>query len=264
MIKIYYLGTCSGTEPMPNMHHESSILEVDGALYWFDMGENCAHAAYTSGIDVMKCEAIFVSHPHIDHIGGMANVLHMFNKMTGMHKKRFAKNNTVELFFPDKEILTAIKSIAMSGRFVKTDLPFNLVEHGISDGVIFEDERIKVTAKSNRHLPNDGEGGVFHSFSFLVETSGKRIVFSGDVKSPAELDALIGDGVDLLIMETGHHKVCDVCEYATNSGVKKLRFNHHGREILSDRPAAEKLIAEYASKNPISIKLTFDGMVEEY
>lgn len=264
MIKIYYLGTCSGTEPMPNMHHESSILEIDGAIYWFDMGENCAHSAYTSGIDVTKCEAIFVSHPHIDHIGGMANTLYMFHKLVGMHKKKLAKNNTLELFFPDKEVLPAIKLIALSGRFDKKEFAYNLVEHEIRDGVIFEDERIKVTAKSNRHMAGDGENGIFHAFSFLVETHGKKIVFSGDVKSPSELDTLIGDGVDLLIMETGHHKVCDVCEYALSHSVKKLRFNHHGREILGDRPAAEKLISSYESSHPISIKLTYDGMIEEY
>ena len=74
MIRIHYLGTCSGTEPKPGMHHTSTMLEADGKLYWFDMGEGCAHTAYTSGIDVTKCRAIFVSHPHIDHIGGMANV----------------------------------------------------------------------------------------------------------------------------------------------------------------------------------------------
>ena len=263
MIRIYYLGTCSGTEPMPNMHHESSILEIDGAIYWFDMGENCSHSAYTSGIDVTKCEAIFVSHPHIDHIGGMANTLFMFNKLVGMHKRKLAKNNTLEVFFPDKDIFPAIKLLALSGRYGKKEFAYNLVEHEIRDGVIFEDERIKVTAKSNHHLAGDGEDGIFHAFSFLVETADKKIIFSGDVKSPSELDALVADGADLLIMETGHHKVESVLDYLKSNPIKRLVFNHHGREILEGREAAQKLIDKYAKEHGISIKLCYDGMTEE-
>ena len=264
MVKIYYLGTCSGTEPMPNMHHTSSILEVDGKIYWFDMGEGCAHSAYTSGIDVVNCRAIFVSHPHIDHIGGMANVIFLFNKLNAVHKIPLANNNTLEVFFPDTELLGAIKSVALSGRHGRGKMCFTMNEHQISDGVLFDDGTVKVTAKSNRHLRDDGEGGVYHAFSFLVEADGKRIIFSGDVKSPTELDELISGGVDLLIMETGHHKVSDVCEYAISRGVKKLRFNHHGREILGGRADAEALVADYSAKSGIPMMITFDGFAEEY
>ena len=264
MVKIHYLGTCSGTEPMPNMHHESSILEVGNTVYWFDMGEGCARSAYLSGIDVTKTKAIFVSHPHIDHIGGMANVFHLFNKLNGIHKRPLANNNTLEVYFPDPELFESVKQVALGGRYSGARFLFSINEHAIRDGVIFEDENIRISAKSNRHLPNDGEDGIYHAFSFLVETDGKRIIFSGDVKRPDELDALIGDGVDLLIMETGHHKVADVCEYAVSRNVKCLRFNHHGREILGDRAAAEALVGKYEMSHEISIKLTHDGLVEEY
>ena len=81
MLKIHYLGTCSGTEPMPDMHHCSLVLETEHGNYWFDAGENCAHRAYTSGIDVLKVRAIFVSHMHIDHIGGLPNLMFTINKV---------------------------------------------------------------------------------------------------------------------------------------------------------------------------------------
>ena len=70
-MKIYYLGTCSGTEPMKGTHQTSFVIEIDGALYWFDAGEGCAHTAVTvAGLDITKTEALFISHPHIDHTGG--------------------------------------------------------------------------------------------------------------------------------------------------------------------------------------------------
>ena len=40
-------------------------------------------------------------------------------------------------------------------------------------------------------------------------------------------------------METGHHKVADVCEFVKARNIKRLIFNHHGREILRDPADAE-------------------------
>jgi ribosomal 50S subunit-recycling heat shock protein len=124
--------------------------------------------------------------------------------------------------------------------------------------IVYEDENIRVAALHNRHLREDGTNG-WHSFSFLVECEGKRIVLSGDVASPEELLPLMVGGCDLLSMETGHHKVLDVCEFAKRNAIPRLRFTHHGREILGDRDGAERLIESY----PFDIRLAFDGMIEE-
>ena len=167
----------------------------------------------------------------------------------------------MEIFFPDLRVLDAVKTVALGN----IDKGFNFVinEHRLADGVIFEDENVRVTAVHNRHLKNDGENDCWHSFSFLIEVQGRRIVCSGDVKSPSELDVFVKDGADLLIMETGHHKVCDVCEYARDMGVKNLRFNHHGREIIGDREGVQAYIDDFAKKNGMDIKLCFDTMTEE-
>lgn len=259
-MKIFYLGTCSGTEPMPQMHHCSYIIEIAGLLYWIDAGEGCAYTAHTNSIDVTKTKAIFVTHPHLDHIGGLANLLGCMHKIAGRYKKPLAYNNTLEIFFPDLSVLQAVKTVALGN----VDPGFNYVinEHRIADGVIFEDENLRVSALHNRHLKNDDGVVGFRSFSFLAQTQGKRIVCSGDVRSPSELDPFVKDGADLLIMETGHHKVCDVCEYARDMGVKNLRFNHHGREIIGDREGVQAYIDDFAKKNGMDIKLCFDTMVE--
>ena len=38
-MNIRILGSCSGTEPMPERRHTSFTLERADALYWFDAGE---------------------------------------------------------------------------------------------------------------------------------------------------------------------------------------------------------------------------------
>lgn len=256
-MKIHFLGTCSGTEPMPGMHHCSFILTVNDVNYWFDAGESCAYTAFTSGVDVMKTKAIFVSHPHVDHIGGLANLLACIRKMTAF-KKTLINNNTLQIYFPDLDVLQAVKTVCGA---LNT---FTIEEHRIREGVIFEDENIKVTTIHNDHMGEFEDPEDWRSFSFLVEAEGKRLIFSGDVRSPMELDRLGAEGADLLVMETGHHKPQDVCEYAVSRKLKNLRFNHHGRVILYERPAIERMVAEYSVKGAMSIKICYDNMIEEF
>ena len=260
-MKLHFLGTCSGTEPMPDMHHQSWVLETNGVNYWFDAGENCAHRAYTSGIDVMNTVAIFVSHPHIDHIGGLANLLTCFHKLIRMHKRQFIRDNTLEIFFPDLPLLQYIKEIAYSGRGV--NLRYTLNERPIKDGILFEDENVRITALHNRHLKEDGTNG-WHAFSFLIEVEGRKVVFSGDVLSPDELLPLIGTGCDLLIMETGHHDVTTVMDFAVANNIKNLRLTHHGRQIIENREYYEKLAQEYIQRGNTHIALCYDGMTETF
>ena len=264
MVKIHYLGTCSGTEPFPDMHHCSWVLEVKGINYWFDCGENCAHRAHTSGINVLNTAAIFVSHAHYDHTGGMVNLLGCMAKLCSREKRNMVRDNSLTVCFPEMPVLQAIKTVFWGGSTGKNtrEFPFQLEEREIADGVIFKDENICVTALHNKHLKEDGAKG-WHSFSFLIETEGKRIVFSGDVANVEEVNGLIGNGCDLFIMETGHHRVTDVCEYAISRNVRKLRFNHHGREILNERKGCEQLVEKYSLNAKIDIKLCFDGMTEE-
>ena len=258
MIKIHFLGTCSGTEPMAGMHHCSLVIEIDGKYYWFDAGENCSHRAYTDGIDVLKTQAIFVSHPHIDHVGGLANLLACMNKLVNHYKLSVDNGNALRIFFPDEKLLDAIVTVCNGGD-PKNTLGFDLIRCQISDGALFEDERVKVSAIHNRHLKEDGTNG-WHSYSFLIEAEGKRIIFSGDVMSYAELDCFVHGGCDLLIGETGHHKVADVCDYVVEKGIKKMYFNHHGREIINDREGCERYVRDYSEKCGVPIVIAYDGL----
>ena len=261
MARIHFLGTCSGTEPMPGMHHCSLVIEVGDIYYWFDAGEGCAFSAHTSGMDVTRTKAIFVSHPHLDHTGGLANLFACMRKLVWRFKKKMANDNNLDVYFPDLQVFEAVKTLACGSAVNNNKFVFKLNSHPIEDGLLFEDESLRVTALHNRHLGEDGSNG-WHSYSFLLEFEGKRVIFSGDLASPDELDPIVKEG-DFLIMETGHHSVSDVCEYAISRKAAALRFNHHGREILGDRPAAEKRISDYAASANISIKLCYDGMIEE-
>jgi len=261
MIEIIYLGTCSGTEPREGMHHCSWVMRIGGVNYWFDAGENCSYSAHLGGIDILATRALFVSHPHIDHIGGLANLLAVMRKLVHIGEGTVGDDNSLEVLFPDLEVFDAVKTV-LCGMAKNRSLNFIINERAISDGVIFEDENIRVTALHNDHLKGREGFEPGHSFSFLIEAEGKRIVYSGDIKRPAELDGLKPEGADLLIIETGHNLVEDVLSYAASRKIKHLRFNHHGREILEDREGCEKKVRDFSKESGIDALICFDGMKE--
>lgn len=253
MAKLTFLGTCSGTEPFENMHHTSFIIEVNGNVYWFDAGENCSRNAFLRGVEMLDVHSVFISHPHIDHIGGIFNLLFNIQKMRYV-KKQEQKNGKTNFFLPTKTLWEKIRAVAEDGvpRFfdsVRTE------DFAIGDGLIFENEDIRVSAIHNEHMgiPEDGE---WKSYSFLIEIAGKKIVYSGDVGYLAELDSLIGDGCDILICESGHHKISDILAYAESKKIERLFFNHHGREIINNREAMQNLADTY----PYSAVIAHDGL----
>lgn len=252
----HFLGTCSGTEPLPGTHHSSFILETGGLYYWFEAGENCVHKASEMGLDVMRTAALFVSHGHIDHVGGMANLLSCFNKLARAYGRTLVRENTLHLHFPDQpELLSAVKTVATMGSH---HFRYEIIDHVIADGLLYEDENLRVSALHNEHMKETGENG-WHAFSFLIECEGKHIVFSGDVRRPDELCPLLGKNADLLIMETGHHKVEDVLAFVKENGVKRLLFTHHGRQILDHRAECEALVAVFTEREQIPVRILSDG-----
>ena len=224
-MKIYLLGTCSGTEPMPGRNHVSWVLDIDGRLYWFDAGEACSHTGHLLGLDLTEVKSIFISHAHIDHVGGLAKLLWCMRKLDSRHVGSMA-GKTVELFLPNPRLWPALLTF-MKETESGFKINFTLNDRLIEPGVIFDDGVVHVEALRNGHIASR------ESFSFRIQAEGKTIVFSGDVKSVTELTEWLDDGCDLFFMETGHHKVADVCDFVkARPQVKRLVFIHHGREIL--------------------------------
>ena len=260
-MKLTFLGSCSGTEPMPDRFHTSYVIEHNGGVYWFDAGEGCSYNAHLMGIDILAIRSLCFSHCHLDHVGGLVNLLGTIRKLEGRNDDptRSIAGRTLPVRIPTLRVWQGALDV-LQGPSDALHLPFEPEVQTYADGVILEQDGLKVTALHNRHLGDPTPGAPWQSFSFRIETAQKSIVSSGDIKHISEALPLIDQGCDLLMMETGHHQVDEVCTYLMENDVPfgQLVFFHHGRAILAD-PVGEHQKAQAIVGDRVCV--ADDGMV---
>ena len=249
MIEIFLLGSCSGTEPQAGRHHTSWVLRFNNELFWFDAGENCSYTAHLAGLDLRTSRAVFLSHSHLDHVGGLPNLFWTIAKLRRLNKE--PREFELPVHTPAPGQIEAVFRL-----LADTEFPCTSPIVPMHEGVLMSDP-IRVEARGNTHLPATPSGEP-RSFSFRITADGKTIVYSGDVRSIQELDGW-SSRCDLLLMESGHHPPCDVCRYLTgrDAEIGRLIFLHHGRIMLNDPEGVTAACREIA---PFPVDAAFDGM----
>jgi len=216
--EVLFLGTAGGPPLRLDRSEPSTLLIVDGRPYLIDCGIGTMRRMLRAGVKSEQVRTIFFTHLHADHDLGLADV--MANDF--FRQSVAGRAQPVNIYGPPqtKELVDAAFHFITVGfrPFENLLLPANgsyrspFVTHEFDrDGVIFQDDKIRVTAAENSHyaLMPPQRRRQFKSFSYRVETPHGVIVFTGDT-GPSQAVERLARGADVLVAEANNGDPQDV------------------------------------------------------
>ncbi len=220
-MKIKTLGTSHG-DPTKTRFNSSNLVSEGGNCYLIDAGVPVDALLVREGVEFAKINSIFITHAHIDHIGGLPNLIHTMLKYK-------TNNHRTEIYLPE-DVFAPMKSWldAMHIGEFPTYNGFDEVIgiHIVSEGLIYEDDAVKVYAYGTKHVESPEKEYV--SYAYLFETKRKRMLCSGDLcDNFRDFPTRAFDKpVDLCVCECTHYSAESAMPILKPLPVKKLIFNH--------------------------------------
>jgi ribonuclease BN (tRNA processing enzyme) len=243
-MQLITVGTACGF-PKKNRFNSCEFLLVNDALYVIDAGAPVADLIARYSLSYKNLRAVFITHPHGDHIGNLPAFVDLLNG--------YYKFGEVQFLLPNQTCETYAKFITQTLHGERLDERLSFTVYG--SGVIYQDENVTFTAISNQHCKN--------SYSLLVEAEGKRVLLSGDLsKDYHDLPACATDGsVDFILLECAHQSCTAVKETLPRLRANAVKINHLGR--LTPEGILSELLDELCSSLACPISLAADGETNE-
>jgi ribonuclease BN (tRNA processing enzyme) len=208
-VKITVLGSASGIS-MPGRGHACVAVESGGALYLLDAGEPVGREVLARKLPIEKLRAVFVSHMHVDHVGGLLQMVKNFD-LYHNHPEYLPQLDRVTIGLP-AEAVEAVKEFFVACYSFPERMKVRVDYLPIAAGRFYEDEYVSVEAHRTTHLDGVARWLAAHpqyagpkgeAFSFEIRGEGKRVFYSGDL---GKVDDIMpaARGADLLVLEFGH------------------------------------------------------------
>ena len=201
--KLFILGT--GTpNPNPERMGSSYLVLANDEPYLFDYGTGVIRriAAFSpswggeyQALEVENLKYAFLTHIHSDHTLGLADLIitpwimgrSEPLKIFGPKGAKNMHTNIIKAYQPDIDY-------RIFGTQPQNSTGYKVIFNELKDKFVYQDENIKVTAFLNDH------GDLQESYGFLIETTDKKILISGDTAMSKNLISY-GENLDYLIHE---------------------------------------------------------------
>ncbi len=208
MALVKVLGSSSGIATA-NRFHSSVLIKSNNKLYLFDCGEPVSSLLVRNGFNPAKVEKIFISHMHIDHLGGLPQLI-QYMQIT-------RREEQLHIYMP-QEGLKVFQEFLQSVYLFKEIMAFDLSLHSIDELENNATGGFSVIAVPNTHLQSLAQFGAEYgyvnkgeSYSFIAALKEDdrviRIAYTGDIANCSELDVLLQSRVELLITEFAHFSI---------------------------------------------------------
>ena len=199
------LGTRAGPLPSATRSQPSNLLIADGTNILVDVGDGTAGQLAKLGMPTAAIDAVFISHLHWDHTGGLAALLGLraqTNAAPGM--RIYGPPGTAEMV---AGLIASMVPGATAGYGVPgappTDLNTMVEVVELRDDASLEYAGMTVKVRNNTHYsfePDSDLSGRFESLSFRFDLPGRSIVYTGDTGPSTAVEEL-AQGADLLVAE---------------------------------------------------------------
>jgi len=196
--RVILLGTGGGPRPNKMRSQSSWVVLVDEVPYVVDCGEGVSRQLVLANVPLRNLKYIFITHHHSDHNLDYGNLI--YNAWVSGFKGRIDSYGP-----PPIEKMTKLY-LEMNAYDINIRIPDEgrpplspmIFAHEFSkDGVVMQNENVKVTAALVNHPP------VEPSFAYRFDAPDRSIVFSGDT-TPCDNLIKLAQGADVLVHEVIH------------------------------------------------------------
>lgn len=195
-LTVTLLGT--GVGPVVNLQQfgAGTLVEAGGERFLFDCGRGTTMRLTQVGVPIGTISRLFLTHLHSDHVIQIPDLV-----LTGWAGGR--RTIPLEVWGPDgtrnmmDHIQQAFAFDIHMRRDVDEKLPaagIQVVSHDVTQGVVFDEHGVKVTAFLVDHGP------VQPALGYRIDYRGRSVALSGDTRVSENL-IRFAQGVDVLIHE---------------------------------------------------------------
>ncbi len=209
------LGTSHG-DPTEYAFNTSSLFRFEDKNILIDAGAPVNALLIRKNIQPNLLDAVFITHAHEDHIGGLPGLL------KSMLKKCRAEQFT-HIFMPEEKTITAVTGFldATHRQCDSKRVQFST----ITPGRLWSGGKTQIRAFATGHLANEG----FPSFGFEIISGETHIVYTGDLRHDfADFPEKLLKKDSILIMECTHYNLDTALERLKKLSLQKLIFTHIG------------------------------------
>jgi ribonuclease BN (tRNA processing enzyme) len=235
MSSITFLGTGPGTVAAGRFQ-SSILLEVGDKRILLDAGEPCSAQLLDLGFRLSELDAIWITHAHADHIGGLPLLI----QASWLH----GRSQPLPLGVP-KHLATPLRAwldtILLSSEV--THYPLEIFSWQSGKPLVMD--AVEVSPFPTTHLDGfrkmAGNDQV-ESFLFEITAAERRIVYSGDLGASSDLNEVLQEPLDLLICELSHFTAEELMSVLRGARIGTLCLTHLSTDFDERRGEIQMLI----------------------
>ncbi|OGV68846.1 MAG: hypothetical protein A3K19_01815 [Lentisphaerae bacterium RIFOXYB12_FULL_65_16] len=248
-MQITTLGTSHGDHTYCRFN-SSTLFETGGRSYLVDSGEPVNGLMIRAGKPFAALRAVFVTHMHEDHVGGLPDLIKALVKYPTAGQR-------TEVYLPEAAAISALDQW-LTAMHVAWPSPVVQVHVG-KEGLVFDDGTLRVAAVPTGHM----RAWQVPSFGYVLEAEGKRVVATGDLRGDfSDFPAAARETPsDLCLCEVTHYDPAKAVPVLMACPIRRMVFTHvhnpwHGAD-------GEACLREILAPLPYPFAIAHDGDVFE-